>query len=178
MRQGWPYRPHLPGPSALQDAQQTKPVYTRRGERDPPSVVERCLCPQVNDLEYHLWPRTGLRVCASGDMGGGLMYLRYFEAGRGCRSAGSLKNPAAGDVSVTSYSCDFMLFPEPPRLLTSSTTISGPQIADAQQHESCRKMTPTQPSAAKSSLLGIDKLAELIMAKPIRRLLHQIFSCT
>ena len=58
----------------------TKPVYTRRGERNPPSVVERCLCPQVNDLEYHLWPRTGLRVCASGDMGGGLMYLRYFEA--------------------------------------------------------------------------------------------------
>ena len=100
------------------------------------------------------------------------------EEGRGCRSAGSLKNPAAGDVSVTSYSCDFMLFPEPPRLLTSSTTISGPQIADAQQHGSCRKMTPTQPSAAKSSLLGIDKLAELSMAKSIRRLFHQIFSWT
>ena len=79
---------------------------------------------------------------------------------------------------MTAYSCDFMLFPEPPRLLTSSTTISGPQIADAQQHESCRKMTPTQPSAAKSSLLGIDKLAELSMAKSIRRLFHQIFSCS
>ena len=79
---------------------------------------------------------------------------------------------------MTAYSCDFMLFPEPPRLLTSSTTISGPQIADAQQHESCRKMTPTQPSAAKSSLLGIDKLAELSMAKSIRRLFHPIFSCS
>ena len=53
----------------------------------PPSVVERCLCPQVDDSEPQLWPRAGL--------GSGLKALRMIHGRDQCTRQVSLENRSA-----------------------------------------------------------------------------------
>mgnify|MGYP006248316127 CR=1 FL=1 len=55
----------------------------------PPSVVERCLCPQVDDSEPQLWPRAGL--------GSGLRALRMIHGRDQCTRQVSLENRYGGN---------------------------------------------------------------------------------
>lgn len=53
----------------------------------PPSVVERCLCPQVDDSEPQLWPRAGLGSGLKDDSWQGSMYQTGEPGEQVCRRA-------------------------------------------------------------------------------------------